>query len=221
MTEQISDDQSLDAQAGVVMSDVPCLACGYNLRGLDPRGHCPECGHFNLRTIESNWSMTKRELAALAYRVVALWGAVGMVSTYAPTFTGRFNAGAFAFVVSMIFFGMVMGLYAVVWGVAPWLGQKTFAEDGPVAVGWGPGAEVLMWVATAAIGMTYIIYGLVGLSASIVTFFMSDQMIRNMVPVSVAQFTIQLLIGVLLFIGSGQVSRFVMWLRDAGIRKDT
>lgn len=24
--------------------DVPCVRCGYNLRGLRPEGHCPECG---------------------------------------------------------------------------------------------------------------------------------------------------------------------------------
>lgn len=27
-----------------LQSDVLCIACGYNLRGLDPSGRCPECG---------------------------------------------------------------------------------------------------------------------------------------------------------------------------------
>jgi len=27
-----------------VQSDIPCLGCGYNLRGLPPQGLCPECG---------------------------------------------------------------------------------------------------------------------------------------------------------------------------------
>ena len=26
-----------------VGANVPCLRCGYNLRGLEPRGRCPEC----------------------------------------------------------------------------------------------------------------------------------------------------------------------------------
>lgn len=29
---------------GAINSDLPCLSCGYNLRGLDPNGVCPECG---------------------------------------------------------------------------------------------------------------------------------------------------------------------------------
>src|SRR4051812_1996957 len=29
-----------------LIADVPCLRCRYNLRGLDPPGQCPECGHL-------------------------------------------------------------------------------------------------------------------------------------------------------------------------------
>lgn len=28
----------------VLMHDRPCISCGYNLKGLDTRGNCPECG---------------------------------------------------------------------------------------------------------------------------------------------------------------------------------
>ena len=30
--------------APALAEDVPCVGCGYNLRGLDPSGRCPECG---------------------------------------------------------------------------------------------------------------------------------------------------------------------------------
>jgi hypothetical protein len=30
-----------------ILADVPCLRCHYNLRGVDPSGQCPECGHLN------------------------------------------------------------------------------------------------------------------------------------------------------------------------------
>jgi len=31
--------------ADAIAADVPCLACGYDLRGLDRTGRCPECGN--------------------------------------------------------------------------------------------------------------------------------------------------------------------------------
>jgi hypothetical protein len=31
-------------EVGPIPADVPCVGCGYNLRGLHPAGRCPECG---------------------------------------------------------------------------------------------------------------------------------------------------------------------------------
>ena len=36
-------DVALD-DAGRMAEDLPCIGCGYNLRGLFPTGGCPECG---------------------------------------------------------------------------------------------------------------------------------------------------------------------------------
>ena len=36
--------QHIDLDAsGTIAADVPCIQCGYNLRGLDFEGRCPEC----------------------------------------------------------------------------------------------------------------------------------------------------------------------------------
>ena len=34
--------------------DVPCLNCGYNLRGLEEDGQCPECGVPIERSLHGN-----------------------------------------------------------------------------------------------------------------------------------------------------------------------
>ncbi len=40
---RIAADVALDGE-GCIAEDLGCLACGYNLRGLQPTGRCPECG---------------------------------------------------------------------------------------------------------------------------------------------------------------------------------
>jgi len=37
------DEPGKATSAVVVLDDLPCRWCGYNLRGLSPRGECPEC----------------------------------------------------------------------------------------------------------------------------------------------------------------------------------
>lgn len=51
-TPQGDEDFSdlLDAQDALAQ-DVPCLRCGYNLRGLNVDGQCPECGARIRRTL--------------------------------------------------------------------------------------------------------------------------------------------------------------------------
>ena len=62
---------TLDAQ-GRLTSRVICRECGYNLRGLDPAGHCPECGEpieTSLRSDHLNeaptWWLKRLSVAAL------------------------------------------------------------------------------------------------------------------------------------------------------------
>lgn len=45
-SDSVPAEPSRHVGTGAILpdSDVPCVHCGYNLRGLRPEGHCPECG---------------------------------------------------------------------------------------------------------------------------------------------------------------------------------
>ena len=44
------EETIIDSSPTMIEFDLPCIECGYNLRGLDPAGKCPECGTDVART---------------------------------------------------------------------------------------------------------------------------------------------------------------------------
>ena len=52
--------QSGQVEASIVEQDIACIRCGYNLRGLDPDGLCPECSHMVRLSIEL-WEQDRRD----------------------------------------------------------------------------------------------------------------------------------------------------------------
>jgi uncharacterized protein (DUF486 family) len=54
MNDPLTQQISLDCD-GRIGQDLACVCCGYNLRGLDPAGHCPECGAAISRSLQGDY----------------------------------------------------------------------------------------------------------------------------------------------------------------------
>jgi hypothetical protein len=68
-----------------VASDVPCMACGYNLRTLSARAACPECGEFVWMTLAQ---VTARHAASAWLRSVASGVRILVIATAVLTLAG-------------------------------------------------------------------------------------------------------------------------------------
>ncbi len=73
-----------------IVADVPCINCGYNLRGLNAEGRCPECG----RSIPEMAKLARKELAidrfksGIPFLIWALAGLVPFVLAVVAAFSG-------------------------------------------------------------------------------------------------------------------------------------
>ena len=81
------------ADAGEVLnSDVGCIGCGYNLRGLPPGGRCPECGASVEESLQGhclwfankNWLRKLRWAMLLGVSAAMLSFLLGLVMSVAP-----------------------------------------------------------------------------------------------------------------------------------------
>ncbi len=217
MTDSPAHNQSADEKARVVIAQMPCLACGYNLHGLDPHGFCPECGHSNLRTVESRRSMTKRELAALAFRVAAVWMALGWIEEFLRTLGNFYGGNGLQIVMSTVCAGLYILVNAMLWLKADYLARHAVVHDGPISLSGRLEYEQCLSIALSVIGVIYIVYAVSGTSWA-VSAWLTDTWQKDYSLTSLVASAISLLIGCVLLIGARRIVSVVMWLRVAGTR---
>ena len=69
----MTDAVQLHPPTEFVSKDIPCLRCGYNLRGLPPDGRCPECGFWVAETVErSGWCADRETVRSVREAVQVL-----------------------------------------------------------------------------------------------------------------------------------------------------
>jgi hypothetical protein len=84
---------SASVKDGMLKGDRPCLQCGYNLKGLEISGRCPECGGEVLRSLQGNlliYSASAFVSKLVLGSTLVLWGLV----LFCISLIGSFLAGA-------------------------------------------------------------------------------------------------------------------------------
>ena len=114
MDAPIDMDPGFLDQAGTVISDLACRRCGYNLRGLNNQGRCPECGaaiglscHGDLlRFADPKWVETLGRGASLI-----LWGVLASVVGGGLSVVLAIALGDRTLAILVALAGSAMGLY--------------------------------------------------------------------------------------------------------------
>jgi len=74
----MAESEPVSEAGGLIQSDLHCISCGYNLRGLDSSGQCPECGKAIGRTLAAGPIASRRWTGRL--RLSAVIAAVTCLS---------------------------------------------------------------------------------------------------------------------------------------------
>jgi predicted RNA-binding Zn-ribbon protein involved in translation (DUF1610 family) len=218
LTDTIPGPQTTSSEANVRADDMMCLACGYNLRGLSGDGNCPECGHSIQRTIVARQGMTKRELAALAFRITALWMLLATIINHAQIWQYYLRQWTQS-IVMILMLGLVCALLGLLWWKSDVLAKKAIVTDGPLSLDGRIVSEQIMAAAFGIIGVQYLIYGIVGSGWAAVELGLTQQ--NNPYPMeSWIAAAINLLIGGVMLISASRIAGLVIWLRTAGTRSD-
>ncbi len=157
----------MDESPRTIEGPVPCIRCGYDLRGTAVNGSCPECGASTVESLAASRSITKREVAVLAVRIMALWfvvdgllniiGNVGLLISEPQFWQGPWLISMLAQEVAMLAVGV--GLWYFAETISRWMIHR----DGCAitAVTWT--LADLMQVATCILGLVLLVEGGAGL----------------------------------------------------------
>jgi predicted RNA-binding Zn-ribbon protein involved in translation (DUF1610 family) len=126
-------DVALDAD-GRLGSELACLSCGYNLRGLLPHEACPECGHSIAESVRARGVSSKtfawleRSRRAMGWMTLGLIGAV--VFGWAPRFLGITSQIVLGVTLLLVFLELlssgafVLGVWQLTRSHPQWRGQS-------------------------------------------------------------------------------------------------
>ena len=161
--------------------------------------------------------MTKRELAALAFRIAALWYLLKIIADLSELI--RFSSGQMSFT-ALLWLAMLgsTGLLVFVWWKADLLAQWTIRTDGPLSLTGRLISHQLMSVALGIIGVLYIIYGITGSAWAIMQIIMDWNVAMH--GYSIVNTALNLMIGCVLLLGASRLANAIFWLRTVGTKRE-
>ena len=210
------------AESGSVSEDMMCLACGYNLRGLGRAAACSECGLSIHKTITARQSMTKRELAALAFRVLVLWYFLWLIAELLELVQAwdSFYADIEVWMQIVFVVGVSVGSLGLLWWKADLIAKYAIRVDGPLFLSGQVMTEQVMSMAVAIMGLIYIVYGVVGGCGVLANFLINSQLSsvyqQYLLSKPAIDAVIHLAVGWVLLFGVTRISRFIVKLRSMG-----
>jgi len=144
-----------------IQSSVACIRCGYDLRGIEVKGTCPECGGAALESLAASRSITKREVAALICRILALWLGVRsvlqvllMAVNIAMIASGTQPGADLSWLVfSFAYLAAQVVVLGVLWFGAAAIARLMVPVDGPAMPQQQWSAGDLMTVAVCVLGL--------------------------------------------------------------------
>ena len=159
--------------------------------------------------------MTKRELAALAFRVTALWYLLKIITDLTDVFRFSSNQWLFTTLLWVVILGL-MGLLIVMWFKADLLARWAIRADGPVSLSGHLISHQLMSVALGIIGVIYTIYGITGTIWAMMQILMDSD--HNLQSYSTVNAALNLVIGCVLLLGATRIANAILWLRTVGTK---
>ncbi len=216
-TKTSSYDSIPTGPRGQITNELICLACGYDLRGLDRAGGCPECGLSIQHTVVARQGMTKRELAALVIRILAIWMAFDSVLGLLRVFGRYYESGWGQAQPTLFWMILHTGLCILLWKKSHFFSEKAVITDGPISVSGGSSLEHLMAIAMCVMGVYWIVY-----SISSATWFCYELLSNSSHSyadpwIGITWSAVMLITGIGLLIGSGRIAKAIHWLRTAGV----
>jgi len=210
----LPEDQS--GRSGAIShvgSDISCIQCGYNLRGLPASSACPECGRAVVESVSAVSGLRKRDIAFVVVRAVSFWifvsGSIQAVSETAKVvkfFASHKALPPDTLWVYLNLIGAVTTVLAslVIWFKAGWLAKKIVVHDSFI-VGIHLGRKDILQIVFSVFGLYLLVTG----TEVLIKFFGHVRFTDRAYYEYLAPGIFRVMIGTLLLVGVYRILGFI------------